>query len=137
MTIIQEFYLAEWDWWVKVFYVVESTPIDLIISELGKIGCEDTDEVEALFSNDAENKGYTHSNLSRRKSIIVIGPTTCPAQFAHSYDHEKHHLAIHIAKEDDIDPFGEELAYLVGEIGFNMFQVAKKFLCEHCREEIE
>jgi hypothetical protein len=120
-----------------VFYVVESTPIDLIISELSKIGCEDTDEVEALFSNDAENKGYTHSNLSRRKSIIVIGPTTCPAQFAHSYDHEKHHLAIHIAKEDNIDPFGEELAYLVGEIGFNMFQVAKKFLCEHCREEIE
>ena len=136
MTLIQEFYLTEWDWWVKVFYVVEYIPLDLIISELKKIGCDSTDEVISLFEDDAENKGYTYSNLTRRKSIMIIGSTTCPAEFQHTYDNEKLHLAMHIAKEDKIDPFSEELAYLVGDIGFNMFQIAKKFLCEHCREEL-
>ena len=136
MTLIQEFYLTECDWWVKVFYVVEYIPLDLIISELKKIGCDSTDEVISLFEDDAENKGYTYSNLTRRKSIMIIGTTTCPTEFQHTYDHEKLHLAMHIAKEDKIDPFSEELAYLVGDIGFNMFQIAKKFLCEHCREEL-
>lgn len=136
MTLIQEFYLTEWDWWVKVFYVVEYIPLDLIISELKKIGCDSTDEVISLFEDDAENKGYTYSNLTKRKSIMIIGSTTCPAEFQHTYDHEKLHLAMHIAKEDGIDPFSEELAYLVGDIGFNMFQIAKKFLCEHCRKEL-
>ncbi|MBO7692851.1 MAG: hypothetical protein J6T10_09510 [Methanobrevibacter sp.] len=55
----------------------------------------------------------------------------------HSYDHEKLHLAMHIAKEDKIDPFSEELAYLIGDIGFKTFPMAKYFLCEHCRKELE
>ena len=44
---------------------------------------------------------------------------------------------MHIAREDGIDPFSEELTYLAGDIGFNMFKIAKMFLCEHCRLEIE
>lgn len=135
MTIIQEFYLKEWDWWVKVFYVVDSIPIDFIVSNLKKIGMNDESEFTKLFE-DAENKGYTYSNLSRRKSIIVIGETTCPIEFQHTFDHEKLHLAIHIAKEDHIDPFSEELAYLAGDIGMEMFPIAKRFLCEHCRNEL-
>ncbi len=43
---------------------------------------------------------------------------------------------MHIARVDKIDPFSEDLAYLAGDIGFNMFPMAKRFLCEHCREEI-
>lgn len=38
--------------------------------------------------------------------------------------------------DSSVDPFSEELAYLIGDIGFNMFPLAKKFLCEHCREEL-
>ena len=136
MTIIQEFYLKEWDWWVKVFYVVDSIPIDYILDSLVKIGLDDEESFISLFSEDSKNKGYTYSNLSRRKSIIVIGETTCPAEFQHTFDHEKFHLAIHIAKEDKIDPFSEELAYLTGDIGMQMFTIAKRFLCEHCRNEL-
>lgn len=96
-----------------------------------------TDESEFInLFEDAENKGYTYSNLSRRKSIIVIGETACPIEFQHTFDHEKLHLAIHIAKEDHIDPFSEELAYLAGDIGMEMFPIAKRFLCEHCRNEL-
>lgn len=34
-----------------------------------------------------------------------------------------------------IDPYREEAAYLEGAIAQKMFPVAKKFICEHCRDE--
>ena len=136
MTLIQKFYLIKWDWWVKVYYIVENMPIDYILNQLIDLGLDDEQSFISLFEKDSENKGYTYSNLSRRESIIVIGATTCPAEFQHTFDHEKLHLAMHIAKEDNIDPFSENLAYLVGDIGMQMFPIAKKFLCEHCREEL-
>lgn len=91
---------------------------------------------EAVLNNGTDNKGMTYSNTKERESIIIIGSTSCPAEFQHTFDHEKIHLAMHIAKYFEIDPYGEELAYLVGDIGLEMFPIAKKFLCEHCREEL-
>lgn len=139
MVLCQEFRLKDWNWKVKVFYVVDLIPIDYIAKELYGIGCsdEDIDSAVAVLGSDDYNRGITFSNNNTRESIIVIGETSCPAQFAHSYDHEKLHLTMHIAKTDDINPFSEELAYLAGDIGFEMFPMAKYFLCEHCREELK
>lgn len=114
--------------------MIDFMPLDFILDELEKLGLDEFDEVISLFSS--ENKGYTYSNLAKRKSIVVIGVTTCPEEFQHTFDHEKLHVAIHIAKEDDIDPFSEDLAYLVGDIGMKMFPIAKRLLCEHCRKEL-
>lgn len=138
MLLAQEFYLYDYYWTVKVFYAVDSIPIDYVLTELEKIGCsgEDLDSAEFVLT-DGTNKGLTYSNFNDRESIVVIGVTSCPAEFQHTYDHEKLHLAMHIAQHFDIDPFSEELAYLVGDIGLEMFPIAKKFLCEHCREELE
>lgn len=139
MLLGQEFKLKDWNWKVRVFYVVDTIPIDFIIDELYGIGCteDDIDSAVNVLNTGEDNRGITFSNDEDRESIIVIGETSCPAQFAHSYDHEKLHLAMHIARTDGIDPFSEELAYLAGDIGFKMFQVAKRFLCEHCREEMK
>lgn len=139
MLLGQEFTLNQWDWRVRVFYVVDLIPIDFIIEELYGIGCSEEDVQSAIYVLDSgyDNRGITFSNDRKRESIIVIGETTCPAQFSNSFDHEKLHLAMHIAQIDDIDPFSEELAYLVGEIGLQTFPVAKRFLCEHCREEMK
>lgn len=139
MIIAQEFYLYDYYWTVKVFYVVDSVPIDYVLHELDKIGCseKDLDAAELVLNDGTDNKGLTFSNYDKRESIIVIGATSCPAEFQHTFDHEKIHLAMHISKVFDIDPFGEELAYLVGDIGLEMFPIAKRFLCEHCREEMK
>lgn len=138
MMLAQEFYLKKWDWLVRVFYVVDSISIDFIIEELEGLNCstKDIEEAVLLLNSGLDNKGITYSNSTNRESIIVIGKTSCPAHFAHSYDHEKLHLAMHIARQDGIDPYSEDLAYLIGDIGFEMFQVAKLFLCEHCRMEL-
>ena len=139
MVLAQEFYLYDYFWDVKVFYVVDNIPLDYVSKELEKVGCRGSDLDKALSVLDPkeENRGVTFSNVDDRESIIIIGETSCPAEFQHTYDHEKIHLAMHIAKSFKIDPYSERLAYLVGDIGLAMFPIAKKFLCEHCRKEIE
>ena len=88
MTIIQEFYLKEWDWWVKVFYIVDSIPIDFIVSNLKKIGMTDESEFINLFE-DAENKGYTYSNLSRNNLSYRISTYFWPWKTSFSYTYCK------------------------------------------------
>ena len=43
---------------------------------------------------------------------------------------------MHICSAYGIDPFGEEYQYLTGEIGQKMFKIARRFLCEHCRNSL-
>lgn len=138
MLLCQEFVLENWNWIVRVFYVVDFIPIDFLIEELKGIGCDEQDIESAMYvlGSGEDNRGITFSNDKDRESIIVIGETSCPAQFSNSFDHEKLHLAMHIARINDIDPFSEELAYLAGEIGLQTFPIAKQFLCEHCRENL-
>ena len=138
MVLVQEFYLEDFYWTVKVFYVVDSIPLDYILDELSQFGCSkaDLDAAELLLENNSKDRGLTYSNNTERESIIIIGKTSCPAEFQHTFDHEKIHLAMHIGQYFRIDPYSEDLAYLVGDIGLAMFPVAKRFLCEHCRAEL-
>jgi len=139
MVLAQEFYLEDFYWNVKVFYVIDTIPIDYVLEELSRIDCNDSDleMAELVLGNKSKDKGLTYSNLKERESIIIIGETSCPAEFQNTFDHEKIHLAMHIAKYFYINPYSEDLAYLVGDIGLQMFPIAKKFLCEHCREELK
>lgn len=110
--------------------------MDEILDELENIGCKYADEIEEELTQNPYNNGLTYSNMLGRVSVIVIGLTETPDEFQNTYDHEKGHLAMHIAEEDKMDVFGEEFQYLVGEIGKKTFPEARKFLCEHCRREL-
>ena len=137
--LVQDIYLEDWDWFVKVFYAVDTYYVDDILGELECIGCSGYELAraeEVLMSGDY-NLGLTYSNLLGRCSVMVIGLTSSPAEFQNTWDHEKGHLAMHISGQDGIDVFSEEFEYLVGEIGEQMFYVAKNFLCEHCRKNFE
>lgn len=83
-----------------------------------------------------ENEGYIFTNIHADRSLIIIGPTTSAEDFQDTFDHEKGHLAMHIAIAKDIDPFSEEFQYLNGIIGKQMFKAGKMFLCEHCRTKL-
>lgn len=50
--------------------------------------------------------------------------------------HEMRHLSRHIERACGISPYGEDAAYLAGDIGQRMFPVARKFICEHCRKRL-
>ena len=135
--IRQDIYLSDWDWYVMIFYAVDTYYMDTILDELENIGCTYTDEVEEDLTVSPYNNGLTYSNFKRRVSVMVIGLTQTPDEFQNTYDHEKGHLAMHIAEEDNIDVFGEEFQYLTGEIGKQTFKIAKRFMCEHCRVNLK
>lgn len=137
--IKQNFYLEDWDWYVTVYYAVDTFYMDDILGNLEEIGCSEKkiDEIAESLVKHQYNTGLTYSNLRGRCSVMVIGLTSTPAQFQNTFDHEKGHLAMHICEVDGIDPFSEEYQYLTGDIGQSMFPVAKRFLCEHCRVNLK
>ena len=134
--IRQDVYLEKWDWYVMVYYAVDTYYMDEILEELEMIGCTYADEIEEDLTQHPYNNGLTYSNLRKRVSLVVIGLTETPDEFQNTYDHEKGHLAMHIAEEDRMDVFGEEFQYLTGEIGKQTFPIAKRFMCEHCRKDL-
>lgn len=134
--IRQDFYLRKWDWYVIVYYAVDTYYMDEILEELEMMGCTYTEEIEKDLTQQPYNNGLTYTNMKNRESLIVIGLTETPDEFQNTYDHEKGHLTMHIAEEDRIDVFGEEFQYLAGEIGKQTFPIAKRFMCEHCRKKL-
>ena len=136
--IVQDIYLPEYDWHCRVFYAVTGYWADDILYELSEIDCIGKDyrrAQESLYSGRV-NTGLTFSNYKLKESVMVIALTSSPEEFAHSFDHEKGHLAKHIAAAYNLDPFGEELQYLSGDIAKEMFPIAKRFLCECCRRKL-
>ena len=136
--IIQNVYLPKYKWSVTVYYAVDSYYTDLILSDLEKYNPSEEEyyNIEELMESYEYNTGFTYSDLNNNCSLMVIGLTTFPAEFQNTFDHEKGHLAMYIAQKYDINLYGEEFQYLVGNIGKKLFPVAKKFLCNHCRKEL-
>lgn len=128
----QVFTIPKYHWKVYVYYHVRHYYVEEIIERLYSIGCP-TDYIDDAYYNmvsDKLNIGLTYSNNRYRSSVIVISDTSNPAQFMNSYDHERQHLINHILEAFNINPKGEEAAYLSGKIGQLMFPKAKYFLCE-------
>ena len=136
--IVHDIYLSDYDWHCKVFYSVTTYWVEDILNELKRIGCsgEKYRRAKENLESGELNTGLTYSNSRKGETVMVIAKTSSPDEFAHSYDHEKGHLAKHIALAYDIDPYGEEFQYLSGDISKKMFPVAKMFMCECCRKKL-
>ena len=136
--ISQEFYLSKVYWYVKVYYAVDTYYADEILDYLYKLECSEDVflNVKDLLKNYKKNSGFTYSNSDKKSSIVVIGLTDSPEEFQDTFDHEKGHLVMHISSALGIDPYSEDYQYLAGEVGKRMFKIAKKFLCDHCRQYI-
>lgn len=136
--IVQNIYLPKYKWHVKIYYAVNTYYIDDILKEciLYNPTIKEYSKIKEFLEDYEYNSGFTLTDYINNKSLMVIGLTTSPSEFQNTLDHEKGHLATHISKEYDIDPYSEKYQYLVGSIGERMFPVAKKFLCEHCKKEL-
>lgn len=136
--IVQDIYLPEYGWHCRVYYAVTGYWADVILKDLHDIGCAGRKyrTAERSLRSGHLDTGLTYSNRRTGESVMVIALTSSAAEFANSFDHEKGHLAKHIAMAYDLDPFGEELQYLSGDIALRMFPVAKRFLCDCCRKSL-
>ncbi len=136
--IRQRFELKKYSWNVTIFYAVTGYNLDEIMDTLIRIGCHGED-MRTAYENISAGKldtGLTYSNLSTRKTVIVVALTSEPKEFEKSWRHECGHLATHICQADNINPYGEEIHYIGDDIVEQTWDVANPFLCECCRKKI-
>ena len=136
--IVQDIYLEDYDWCIRVYYAVDQYYISNILIDLLDINCSKDVffKIKELMEARKKNIGFTYTNPDMRASLILIGITSDADEFQSTYDHEKGHLVMHISQTLDIDPYSEEYQYLAGEIGKRMFKEAKKLMCDSCRKHL-
>ena len=66
---------------------------------------------------------------------MVIGLWSSPAEFDNSLAHELRHFTDHVANVFGLEPGGEDVAYLTGEIRRELFPVNEMFLCSCCNHD--
>jgi hypothetical protein len=97
--IIQEIYLPEYRWKAKVYYAVSSYYADEILKELLEYNptVKEYNKVMNAMYDYEYNTGFTFTDYDNKQSLVIIGLTTSPSEFQNTFDHEKGHLAMHIA----------------------------------------
>ena len=133
--IRQEIYLPKYDWMVRIYYSVTTYWTSRIIFDLRAIGCRGThlENARASLARHELDTGLTYSDFEGRRTVMVISRASSASEFLNSWIHEMLHLCRHVCRAFGIDPYGEEAAYLSGDVGQKMFRVAKRFVCDCCR----
>lgn len=131
----QRIYIHRYHWEVVVYYESDGRDAWEILDEMDATGVD-----EKTFRQAAENldsglsdTGLTYSNMDVRKSIIVLSKTSSKAEFANTWFHEVLHCAMHIAKANKLDVFGEAIAYVGGELARDMQLIAARLMCPTCK----
>lgn len=90
------------------------------------------EQVQTKVLAERRDEGFTYSDPSLRRSVVAIGRTSTGPEFLNTTVHEIVHLALHIAQEDGIDPYAEDLAYLIGDITHGISDIVCELSCPHC-----
>lgn len=134
--IRQVAYLPEFDWVIKAYFSVSDYWTDEIMAELAFAGANEEQMWKSYYSLTSGNldEGICFSGADTRTSILVVAKTSSAAEFYNSTTHEFCHLAAQIARIIGVDPAGEEVAYMVGEMARDFYPSVKHLLCECCRK---
>lgn len=134
--IRQVAYLPEYDWVIKAYFSVSSYWTDEIMAELAFAGADEEQMWKSYYSLSSGNldEGICFSGADARTSILVVAKTSSAAEFYNSTTHEFCHLAAQIAHIVGVDPSGEEVAYMVGEMARDFYPHVKHLLCDCCRK---
>lgn len=128
--IRQSFHLDRFDWKITIFYAVHGYYVEDIMDELKRIGIRGKKlaKAEENLSSGEINSGLTYVNNG--EAVCVIGIASNAAQYMDSIIHEVMHLAKFIGKAEGLDPYGEEVCYMGGEIGRKMWPKSKMLTSE-------
>lgn len=131
---VQRVSLDGWRWTVVFCYDATAYDTDTVLDLMDEanISADKIEAAERILSDIQSNTGLTASSFNSRTTVSVIGRASSVFEFQNTYDHEKGHVTMHIAKALGIDPFGEELQYLAGDIGRKTYPVARMYLCAGC-----
>lgn len=128
--IRQQFRLERCGWVVTIYYAVHGYYPERIIEELKRIGIRGKKLEDArrnLYSGEVD-EGLAYVNNG--EAVGVIGIASEAAQYADSIQHEVMHLALFIGRAMGLDPYGEEVCYIGGEIARKMWPKSKMLTSE-------
>lgn len=135
--IQHEVYIPKYDWYVKMYYAVTCYHVDDIMRSLESIGCPEPFLRKAYdnMSSCKLDNGITYTNSRLRSSVVVIGMHSSPAQFLNSFMHELRHLTDHLMVSLNMEPGGEDIAYLTGDLAEELVNDVAMFICNcHCHK---
>lgn len=135
----QTIHLSEWDWTIYAYYSVGHYYTDEIMDRLVSLGCRDR-KLQRAYSNLSSgtvDTGLTYSNLLNRETVMVVGYASSGAELFNSLMHEMRHVEEHIARASHIEPYGEPVAYLCGELAWQMYACIGHYLCDCCRGHVQ
>lgn len=78
------------------------------------------------------NEGFTYSNPWLRRTVFAMGETSSGPEVLDTTVHEIIHILQHISMEDDIDPYGEAIAYLGGNLSHTISDIVCELSCPRC-----
>ena len=102
--------------------------INEILSARRLTPTEYQEKAEENLTDGEVNSGLTYVNNG--EAVCVIGIASSAAQYMDSIVHEVMHLAKFIGKAEGLDPYGEEVCYIGGEIGRKMWPKSKLLTSE-------
>lgn len=134
----QRIYLKPVEWDVHVFYEMVPDCADEVLALMRDLGASDVvlHRAEDNLCSGEMNSGMTYTSPDECSTVMVLSRTTSADEFMNTFDHEKGHAVKHICSARGIDPFSEEAEYLAGDLGMQMFRVARGYMCERCRERV-
>ena len=111
---IRDLRIGKYGWRVRVYFAVHGYHTRSILSSLEEIECPGTilERVRENLLRADMDSGFTYSNKTMRRSVVVVGLATSQAQFLNSFEHELRHLCDDIAAASGMPMQGEEGAYL-------------------------
>ena len=132
----QQIHIPRYRWDVIVFYESDYRDAPYILRELEEVGVDDYTYRKAARNLDAGymDTGLTYSNMDKKASVIVLSKASSKAEFANTWFHELIHCANHIALANNLDPMGEPIAYVGGELARSMQPIAARLMCPTCKD---
>lgn len=131
-------HIPKWGYEVSCFFAVTEYWVDDIMEELFflQIDAENAKRAYDNLTSGELNAGLCFANPRQRKAIIVVAKASSASEFINSVSHENHHLASYVAKQFDLDPTGEGVAYFAGELMKEQFPYIKHLMCDCCRRKV-
>ena len=129
--IKQKIHLDNYDWDITMYYAIHGYYVDEIVQNLVDIGIRGRklEKARRLLEEGKINTGLTY--VKNGNAVCVIGKASSAAQYADSIQHEVMHLAKFIGRAERLDPYGEEVCYIGGEIARKAW-VKTKLLTSEC-----
>lgn len=124
--IRQQIYLDSADWQLTILYDVRPNNASEVIHRLQRMGCSPRylDKATDVLLSGTPNEGLTYTNEGAHCSLIVVGHVTDLSEALSTLSHEKQHLEQSICRAYNLDPYGETIAYISGDISAAIAQNA-------------